>query len=209
MLQTSILRTVRMAPPKLASADAWRRCRAPRLPRITLVLGMLALVCGVLWGVDEYGDHRAELRRAETSRYLDQFRSGRVGTAWARLRAAWQAEQDRQDALLARVASLRGSDHAQSLRDHRMFVLETIEEYRLHDEIEEVSRFLTRLATCVRAGSCDPDVTAAQLGPALWAFRDQHEFYFRYEYSGHDVAESIAIIAPRPERPGLHAARRW
>jgi hypothetical protein len=208
MLQTLILRTGRMTPPQLAPAAAWRRWQTPRLPQITLVLGMLALLCSVLWGVDEYGDHRAELRRAETSRFLDQFRSGAVGTAWARLRAAWQAEQDRQNALLARVAAMGGSDRAQSLRDHRMFVLETIEEYGLHDEIEEVSRFLARLATCVRAGSCDPDVIAAQLGPALWAFRDQHEFYFRHEYSGRDIADSIAIIAPRPERPGLHAARR-
>jgi hypothetical protein len=201
MLQTSILRTGRMAPPQLAPAAAVWRCHAPRLPQITLVLGILALLCGVLWGVHEYGEHRTELRRAETSRYLDQFRSGPVGTAWARLRAAWQAEQDRQNALLARVAAVGAGDRAQSLRDHRMFVLETIEEYGLHDEIEEVSRFLARLATCVRAGSCDPDVTAAQLGPELWAFRDQHEFYFRYEYSGHDVAESISVIAPRPERP--------
>ena len=203
MLQTSILRTVRIAPPKLAPAAAWRRCRAMLLPQITLILGMLALLCGVLWAVSEYADHGAELRRAETDRHLDQFRSGSVGAAWARLRAAWHAEQDRQEALLARMASLGGSDQAQSLRDHRMFVLETIEEYRLHDEIEVVSRFLARLAICVRAGSCDPNVAAAQLGPALWAFRDQHQYYFRFEYSGHDVDESIWRSSRRVQkRPG-------
>jgi hypothetical protein len=209
MLQTLILRAVRMASPKPAPAAALWRYRAPRLPQIALVLGTLAMFCGVLWGVAEYEEHRAELRRAETSRYLDQFRSGPVGAAWGRLRAAWQAEQDRQRALLVRTATLDNGDRAQALRDHRMFVLETIEEYGLHDEIEEVNRFLARLAICVRAGSCDPDVTAAQLGPALWAFRDQHEPYFRYEHSGHDVAEHIATIAPRPERQGLAAARRW
>jgi hypothetical protein len=209
MLQTSILRTVRMAPPKPAPAAPWGRYGVPRLPQITVVLGMLALLCGVLWGVNEYEEHRAELRRAETSRYLDQFRSGPVAAAWRRLGAAWQAEQDRQHALLVRLASKDDSDRAQALRDHRMLVLETIEEYGLHDEIEEVSRFLARLAICVRAGSCDLSVTAAQLGPALWAFRDQHEPYFRYEYSGHDIAEYIAIIAPRPERQGLSATRRW
>jgi hypothetical protein len=209
MLQTSILRTVRMAPPKAAPAAAWRCYRAPRLPQITLILGMLALLGGVLWGVNEYEEHQAELRRAETGRYLDQFRSGPVAAAWGRLRAAWQAEQDRQHALLVRIASPDDGDRAQALRDHRLFVLETIEEYGLHDEIEEVTRFLVRLVICVRAGSCDADVTVAQLGPALWAFRDQHEPYFRYEYSGHQVADYIAIIAPRPERQDLHAARRW
>jgi hypothetical protein len=163
----------------------------------------------VLWGVNEYEEHRADLRQAETGRYLDQFRSGAVAAAWGRLRAAWQAQQDRQHALLVRIASLDDGDRTQALRDHRLFVLETIEEYGLHDEIEEVNGFLARLAICVRAGSCDPDVIAAQLGPSLWAFRDQHEPYFRYEYSGHDVAEYIAIIAPRPERQDLHASRRW
>jgi hypothetical protein len=135
MLQTSILCTVRMVPPKLAPAAGWRRCRALLLPQITLILGTLALLCGVLWAIAEYSDHRAELRRAETDRYLDQFRSGPVAAAWARLRAAWQAEQDRQDVLLARMASLGGSERAQTLRDHRMFVLETIDAHGLQDEI--------------------------------------------------------------------------
>lgn len=209
MLQTSILRTVRMAPPKSAPAIWWQRCRALLLPQITLVLGVLVLLCGVLWAVGEYADHRAELRLAETNRYLDQFRSGPVGAAWARLRAAWQAEQDRQDALLARIPSLVGRERAQTLRDHRTFVLEIIEEYGLQDEIEEVNRFLVRLASCVRAGNCDPNVAAAQLGPALWAFRDQHQHYFAFEYSGHDLDEHIATIAPRPARHALHAAPRW
>ena len=209
MLQTSILRTVRMAPPKAAPAALWRRCRALLLPQITLVLGVLALLCGVLWAVGEYADHRAELRLAETNRHLDQFRSGAVGAAWARLRAAWQAEQDRQDALLARIPSLVGRERAQTLRDHRMFVLETIEEYGLHDEIEEVNRFLARLATCVRAGACDPNVAAAQLGPALWAFRDQHQHYFEFEHSGHEVDEHIATIAPRPAGDVMRGTPRW
>lgn len=209
MLQTSILRTVRMVPPKLAPAAWWRRYRALLLPQIILVFGVLALLCGALWTVGEYADQRAELRLAETDRYLDQFRSGPVGAAWARLRAAWQAEQDRQDALLARIPALGGSERMQTLRDHRMFVLETIEEYGLQDEIEEVNRFLARLATCVRVNNCDPDVAAAQLGPALWAFRDQHRYYFQYEYSGHDVDEHIATIAPRPEEHISPAAPRW
>jgi hypothetical protein len=210
MLQTFILRTVRMMPLKHAPAAWWRRYRELLLPQITVVLGVLALLCGMLWAVGEYADHRAELRLAETNRYLDQFRSGPVGAAWARLRAAWQAEQDRQDALIARIPRLGGSERMRTLRDYRVFVLEIIEEYGLHDEIEEVNRFLARLATCVRVNNCDPAVTAAQLGPALWAFRDQHRYYFQFEYSGHDVDEHIATIAPPPpEERLLLAAPRW
>lgn len=207
MLQTSILRTVRMGPPKLAPGAAWRRCRGLLLPQVTSIVGMLALLCGLLWAAAEHADHRAELRRAETDRYLDQFRSGPVGAARARLSAAWRAERARQDALLTRISSSTGSERAHRVRDHRMFVLETIEEYGLQDEIDEVSRFLARLAICVRAGSCDSNVAAAQLGPALWAFRHQHEDYFRFEYAGHEIDEYLAVVAPRPERQRSLAAQ--
>ena len=207
MLQTLIWRL--MAPPKLAP-DAWsRRRRAALLPQISALVGVLALLCGGLWMVGQYADHRAELRLAETSRFLDQFRSGPVADAWGRLRTAWRAEQDRQDALLARVPSLAGRDLARTLRDHQKFVLETIEEYRLQDEIEVVHQFLIRLAICVRMGSCDADVAAAQLGPALWTFRDQHRHYFEFEHSGVDLDDYLDTIAPRPIAPANSGSPRW
>ena len=209
MLQALIWRTVRMAPPTVVPAAWWRRHRALLLPQVTLVVGVLALLSGGLWAVGEYADHRAELRLAETNRFLDQFRSGPVAAAWGRVRTAWRNEQDRQDALVARIRSLAGSERAQSLRDHQMFVLETIEEYGLQDDIEEVHQFLVRLATCVRVGICDGDVAAAQLGPALWAFRDQHRYYFQFEYSGIDLDEYLATIDPRPVRKDRLPAPRW
>lgn len=206
-MQTSILRSVRLA---WRQPDFGLRRRARTLlPHAAPVLGVVTLGLGLLWGSGEYAEGRAELRLAETSRHLEQFRSGPVGAAWARLRAAWQAEQDRQDALLARIASLHGAERARALRDHRMFVLETIAEYELADEIGQVRRFVARLATCVRAGLCDADVAAAQLGPALWAFRDQHRYYFASEYGGYEVDEHVATIAPRAEKRVIPAAARW
>jgi hypothetical protein len=207
MLQTLIWR--RMAPPKLAPSAWWRRRRALMAPRISVLVGVLALLCGALWTVGEYADYRAELRLAETNRFLDQFRSGPVADAWGRLRTAWRAEQERQDALLARIPSLAGRDLARTLHDHQMFVLETIEEYRLQDEIEVVHQFLIRLAICVRMGSCDADVAAAQLGPALWTFRDQHRRYFDFEYSGVDLDDYLETIGPRPIAPGKPGSPRW
>lgn len=202
MVQTLIWRNGRMAPPKAVPAAWWRRRRAPVLPRLALLAGVLALLCGGFWTVGEYAEHRAELRLVETDRFLDQFRSGPVAEAWGRLRTAWRAEQDRQDALLARMPTLAGPDLARTLHDHQMFVLETIQEYRLQDDIEVVHQFLIRLATCVRMGSCDADVAAAQLGPALWTFRDQHRHYFEFEYSGVDLDAYLEAIAPRPAAPG-------
>jgi hypothetical protein len=209
MLQTLLWRTGRLAPPKL-SLGAWSgRPRTLLLPPISLLIGLLALLCVGLFTVGEYADHRAELRLAETGRFLDQFRSGPVAEAWQRLRTAWRAEQDRQDALLARIPSLTGRDLARALHDHQMFVLETIQEYQLHDEIEVVHRFLIRLAGCVRMGSCDADVAAAQLGPALWTFRDQHRHYFSFEYSGVDLDDYLESIAPRPTGPENRGSPRW
>jgi hypothetical protein len=196
MLQTLIWRTSRLAP--TAAPGGWRRGRGTLLPLLSVLVGVLALLCGALWAVDEYAEHRTELRLAETNRFLDQFRSGPVAEAWSRLRAAWRAEQGRQDALLARIPSLTGRARAHTVHDHQIFVLETIDEYRLQDEIEVVRQFVSRLALCVRIGSCDADVAAAQLGPALWTFRDQHRYYFEFEYSGFDLDHEVGTIAPRP-----------
>ncbi|MGH6900349.1 MAG: hypothetical protein ACREJ5_27990 [Geminicoccaceae bacterium] len=203
MLQTEIWRGMQGGPPKVGPVLWWRRHRTVPLPRITLVVGVLALLCGALFAVGAYSHHRAELRLAETNRFLDQFRTGPVAASLARLRAAWQAEGARQDALLAQLAAQDGDDLARIRRDHQLFVLETIEEYGLPPDIEVVRQFVIRLATCVRAGSCDRNVAAAQLGPALWAFRDQHRHYFQFEYSGFDLDPHLAAIAPHPP-----AARR-
>ena len=205
MLQTLIWRTFRAAP--TAALGDSRRARGTLLPLLSALVGVLALLCAGLWTVGEYGEHRAELRLAETSRFLDQFRSGPVAAAWARLRGAWRTEQGRQDALLARISALAGRDRARAVHEHQMFVLETIEEYGLQDEIEVVRQFVSRLAACVHMGSCDADVAAAQLGPALWTFRDQHRYYFEFEYSGVDLDPEVETIAPRPTRAS--GAPRW
>ena len=205
MLQTLIWRTGRVRPPQAAAAGRWRRGRAP----LPLVAGALALLCGGLWTLGEYAGHRAELRLAETNRFLDEFRSGPVADAWGRLRTAWRAEQDRQDALLTRLSSLAGRERARTQHDHQLFVLEVIEEYRLQDDIEVVHQFLIRLAICVRMGSCDADAAAAQLGPALWTFRDQHRHYFAFEYSGVDLDDDVETIAPRPAASGNPGSPGW
>jgi hypothetical protein len=197
MLQTLIWRTFR-PPPTVAPGGSRRGGGTLRMPLLSALVGVLALLCAGLWTVGEYAEHRAELRLAETHRFLDQFRSGPVAEAWARLRTAWRTEQGRQDALLTRIPSSAGRARARVVHDHQMFVLETIEEYGLQDDIEVVHRFVSRLAMCVRMGSCDADVAAAQLGPALWTFRDQHRYYVEFEYSGVDLDHDVETVAPRP-----------
>jgi hypothetical protein len=200
MLQTEIWRTVLNGPRKVGPAPWPRGHRTVPLPLIPLLLGGLVLLCGALLAVGEYTHHRTELRLAETNRLLDQFRSGPVAASWARLGAAWQAEGVRQEALLAQLASHNGNDRARIRRDHQLFVLETIQEYGLAPDVEVVRQFVIRLATCMRVGSCDRNVAAAQLGPALWAFRDQHRHYFQFEYSGVELDSHLRTIAPRPAR---------
>jgi hypothetical protein len=196
MLQALIWRTFRAAP-TAAPGDSRGRGTA-LLPLLSALVGVLALLCAGLWTAGEYAGHRAELRLAETTRYLEEFRSKPVAEAWARLRAAWRTEQGRQDTLLARISSLAGRARARAVHEHQMFVLETIEEHGLQDEIEVVRQFLRRLAICVRIGSCDAAVAAAQLGPALRTFGDQHRYYFEFEYSGVLLDPDLETIAPRP-----------
>jgi hypothetical protein len=207
MLQTEIWNGVLSGPPKVGPAPWWRDRRTVSLPLIALALGVLVLLCGALLAVGAYSHHRAELRRAETNRLLGQFRSGPVAASWARLGAAWQAEGTRQDALLAQLAAHNGNDRARIRRDHQLFVLETIQEYRLGPDIEVVRQFVIRLATCVRVGSCDRTVAAAQLGPKLWAFWDQHRHFFQFEYSGVELDAHLRTIAPRPAAPARSPRR--
>ena len=189
---------MRIASPKVGPTIRWRRHRAALLPQTILVIGVLALWCGALLAVSLYSHHRVEVQVAETNRLLDEVRSGPTAAAWTRVRAAWQAEGRRQGVLLAQLASLTGSELARIRREHRLLVLQTIEEHHLQQDIEVVRQFVIRLATCVRMGSCDRHVLAAQLGPALWAFRDQHLHYFQFEHSGFDLDPYLETIAPRP-----------
>ena len=198
MLHTDTWRSA--APPMISPAIGWSRHRRALLP---LVLGILAVLCGALWAVHMYTHQKAELRLAETSRFLDQLGAGPVAEALARVRAAWQAEAAREGALLARLGSAAGSERARLRRDHQRFVLETVEAYGLQPDIEIIRQFVARLATCVRAGSCDRNVLTAQLGPALWQFRDRHLPYFQFEDLGGDLDPDLATIAPRHARsPG-------
>jgi hypothetical protein len=197
MQQTEIWRSVQVARPKIGPVLWWQRRRAILLPQVVLVLGVLALVGGALLAVGQYTRQRADLRIAETHRVLDQFRSGPVAEAWGRVDSAWRAEGARQEALLAQLASSNGSDRLRVQRDHALFVLETIEEYHLQPDIEVLRQFAIRVATCVRVGSCDRHTVAAQVGPALWAFHDQHRQYFQFEYSGMDLEPYLETIAPR------------
>jgi hypothetical protein len=195
MLQTEIWRGMHDA--ERAGAALWWRHRSVLLPQIPLVLAALALLLCALWAVGEYDRHRAEVRALETNRYLDEFRSGPVAGALAQLRAAWQATGARDKAPVVGPGSPRPGAPAKVRRNHYLFVLETIEAYHLQPEIHAVRQFVIRLATCIRVGSCDRNVAAAQLGPALWAFRDQHRPYFQSEQLQADLDSELATIAPR------------
>jgi hypothetical protein len=138
-----------------------------------------------------------DLRRAETGRYLAQFREPPVVDAWQRLSAAWEAVERRQTVLLERMAGLSGTELEAVARNYRHFVLDTDEEYRLGGDIEAVRGFVERLGVCIRVGNCDPSVAQAQLGPALWRFRNQHYDYFALEGMAVEVDRVVSMIAPQ------------
>jgi hypothetical protein len=185
-------RLVPLASPRLDLPDLWRRHRAVMLARLVPAFGIVLLLSGLSWAVGEYAHDKAALRQAETNRYLAEFRALAVGDAWQQLSAAWQAGQDRQSTLLARLDA--GNEFDSALRNYRHFVLETVEERQLPPHIATVRQFFERLAVCIRVGNCDRAVAAAHLRPALRRFRDQHYFYFEAEGTAAEFDRVVAQI---------------
>ncbi len=186
--------------PRLDLASLWQHHRAVLLRWLGPVLAALLVLAGGLMAADQYAVYKAEVRRAETGRYLAEFREAPVADAWQRLSAAWQAEWGRQRALLERVATASGPRFDVAVRNYRAFVLDTIDHDRLADDVETVRAFFARLAGCIRMGSCDPAAAAAQLGPSVWQFRNQHYYYFRREGLVPEVDRSAFLIAPPVRR---------
>ena len=192
-------RSPRLAPlpvPRLDPVALWRRHRVVALAQLGPVFGVLLLLCTALWAVGEYASYKGELRRAETHRYLAAFRQPPVADAWGRLSATWQAEQDRQSALLSRLAARSGTEFDAALRNYQQFVLQTVEERHLPPQIETVRQFFDRLGVCIRVGNCDQTVAAAQLRPALRQFRNQHYLYFESEGAAAELDRVVALITP-------------
>jgi hypothetical protein len=187
-----------MNPSPVVLATGWmaQGCRLHRT--LAPWLGVLLLLCGAHWGAGEYERAKAELRRAETQRYLAEFRDSEVGEAWQRLRAVWRGERVRQDTLLGRIAGTSGGDLAEAMQNYRDFVLDTIEDEHLTPEIATVQAFFARLGVCIRVGNCDPEVARAMLGQAAWDFRSQHADWFALEGLSEQVDRTVATIAPQP-----------
>ena len=211
MWHTLTRRSPRFAPlpiPRLDPVDLWRRSRAIVLAQFGPVFGVLVALCAALWALGEYASYKGELRRAETNRYLAAFHEPPVADAWRRLSAVWQAEQERQSALLTRLAARSGLEFGSALRHYRQFVVETVEERRLPPQIATVRQFFDRLAVCIRVGNCDQAVAAAALRPALRQFRNQHYYYFQSEGAAAGFDRIVALITPdepwlRADRPAL------
>jgi hypothetical protein len=134
---------------------------------------------------------------AETNRHIAAFQSPPVADAWRRLSGAWHAQQGRQGVLLRRIAALSGAPLQAELRNYRAFVLDTVVERELAQDIDTVIRFYRRLAACVRIGSCNASLTAGRFGSTAWSFRNQHYYYLREVYEVDEIDRVIDVIAPR------------
>jgi hypothetical protein len=199
MAESYSRRCSRPALPALRRPDVagfWRRRRAILLAALRPVLGVILLLAGGFWAVHQYAGYKAEVRRAETGRYLAEFREAPVADAWQRVSAAWQVEQKRQRILLMRVRGASGAQFEEALRNYRDFVLDTVADHRLSPDIRTVRNYFERLGLCIRIGSCDPAAAAAQLGPAVWRFRNQHYYYLAAEGLAADFDRSVVLIAP-------------
>jgi hypothetical protein len=175
----------------------WQHYRQLLLDHFGLVAGMLLLACAMLWAAGEHARQERALREAETHRLVAAFHSPPVAASWRHLTGVWDAELSRQSALLRRIAPLSGGALQAGLGDYRAFVIDTVTEHGLAQDIDTVIRFYRRLAACVRIGSCDATLAAAMFGSAAWSFRNQHYYFLEEEYQVDEIDAVIEMIAPR------------
>jgi hypothetical protein len=178
----------------------WRHHRELLAEHFGLVAGVLLLSCATLWAAGEYTREKAELRTAETNRYMAEFRAAPVADAWRHLTRVWHAERVRQDALLERIAVLSGARLQAELRNYRAFVMDTVAEHRLARDVDTMLQFYRRLALCIGFGACDAGLAAGHFGTAARSFRNQHYYYLQEEYQVDEVDRTIEAIAPHAVR---------
>ena len=187
-------------PPQAGLHGRWQHQRQLLLDHFGLVASLLLVAYAILWAAGEHSRHKAVLRAAETSRLVAEFQGAPVADAWQRLVGAWVAQQPRQRTLLHRIASLTGAPLQEELHNYRAFVIDTVVEQDLAQEIATVIGFYQRLASCVRIGACDAGITAGLFGSAAWSFRNQHYYYLLEEYDIDEIDRVIDAIAPRHAR---------
>lgn len=175
----------------------WRRCRELGVAQLGSVFGVLLVLCSTLWALGEYTSYKAQLRTAETGRYVSAFAAGPVADAWHRLGRAWQVEQERQDVLLARLALSPRVTETEALQNYRLFVLETIADHGLDQDVEMVRQFYRRLALCIRTDSCQRSFALARLGEQGWRFRNQHYYYLKQNHAIDTIDGDLGSIFPR------------
>ena len=181
----------------------WQHHPQMLLDDFGLVAGVLLLICAMLWAVGENSRQKADLRMAETNRYIAAFQGPPVADAWRRLRDVWHAQQGRQSALLRRIAKLSGAALQAELHNYRAFVIDVVVEHRLPRDINTMIRFYRRLASCIRIGSCDADLAAGLFGRNAWSFRNQHYYYLQDEYQVDEIDRVIEVIAPHMATSGV------
>jgi hypothetical protein len=142
--------------------------------RIAGVIALLLVLCACLWAVAEYAEQKAEIRRAETDRYIQAFEAGPVADAWEKLHRTW-------DVPGARTYGLR----AEAL------------EADLETEIGLVLGYFRGFAFCVRAGNCDADRARMYLGDRPLRFREQHQAILETSFAGVPLARDLQTLVPQ------------
>lgn len=141
------------------------------------------LIVGVaLWALMVYESQKSAVLASETTRYLEEFEAAPVSEAWRQLTQAWYDERIRERALRTRFQSSRKGD-VSVLGNYKYFILETIAERRLDENVKTVLSYCRRLAICVRVNKCDGHVVATYLGDEAIEFRNRYLFYLNEFYS--------------------------
>jgi len=196
----SLTRPAGTASPRLARLRRWSVRPVPAVPDLLPGILCLVLFAGIFWAVTEHARHKAELKGAETERYLTEFAEAPVADAWHRLGGGGPRASPAPDTRFAQLVDPSPDRRLSDAVSRRPRALpDTAYRDRRAADLDVVVRFFRRLARCIRMDSCDQAQAAAELGDLAWRFRDRHRALLEAEYPGEDLDRDFATIAPRPE----------
>ncbi|WP_156374478.1 hypothetical protein [Pseudorhodoferax sp. Leaf274] len=133
-------------------------------------VGVVALIVGGVFGLWQYAGKLHGDRVERTMKFRDEFRTGNVAEASAKVAETWTTRQ------LALASKLRDKNTTRAV--FATYVADVLQEAQSRSALLLVSEFYDDLAVCVKEGVCDKGTAKTFFAEGARLTYNLHEGYF-------------------------------